>query len=328
MAMTAKQKLCTHSAPVTWKYIVYKTTCLVNGKIYIGVHRTEDPNVFDGYIGCGMTSANPALHKTVFHKAVHKYGYHNFKRETLYVFDHKKPAYKKEAEIVTPEFIAMNDNYNTAIGGGGGSKKAKPVYQFNVKGELLCKYDNVYDAAKTINSPFQSVRNAIQTKGIHHDSLWAWTPVIDISMYNTKLDYKYYIYNENGELIAEELRNKEVMELLHTTSANIHFSIKTTGKLKGYFITTEKVEKVRIKVAPITNAKLNQYTADGNLVASYLTIQEAKQTTGLKLLSITSAINTHRKCNGYYWTRNDNPPQTINIKTFRLQNEYKYSPEQ
>lgn len=31
------------------KFIVYKTTCLVNGKIYIGVHQTEDPNIFDGY---------------------------------------------------------------------------------------------------------------------------------------------------------------------------------------------------------------------------------------------------------------------------------------
>ncbi len=30
-------------------YIVYKTTCLVNNKIYVGVHRTEDPNIFDGY---------------------------------------------------------------------------------------------------------------------------------------------------------------------------------------------------------------------------------------------------------------------------------------
>ena len=38
------------------KYIVYKTTCSVNNKIYIGVHCTEDPDIFDGYIGDGISS--------------------------------------------------------------------------------------------------------------------------------------------------------------------------------------------------------------------------------------------------------------------------------
>lgn len=36
------------------KYIVYKTTCLVNSKIYIGYHQTSNPEVFDGYLGCGL----------------------------------------------------------------------------------------------------------------------------------------------------------------------------------------------------------------------------------------------------------------------------------
>ena len=33
------------------KYIVYKTTCQVNGKCYIGKHQTENPDIFDGYLG-------------------------------------------------------------------------------------------------------------------------------------------------------------------------------------------------------------------------------------------------------------------------------------
>ena len=31
------------------KYIVYKTTNLVNNYIYIGVHKTNTPYEFDGY---------------------------------------------------------------------------------------------------------------------------------------------------------------------------------------------------------------------------------------------------------------------------------------
>ena len=35
------------------KYIVYQTTNLINNKIYIGVHKTVNPDIFDGYIGNG-----------------------------------------------------------------------------------------------------------------------------------------------------------------------------------------------------------------------------------------------------------------------------------
>ena len=36
------------------KYIVYRTTCSINNKIYVGVHHTDDPNIFDGYLGRGL----------------------------------------------------------------------------------------------------------------------------------------------------------------------------------------------------------------------------------------------------------------------------------
>lgn len=50
---------------------VYKTTNVLNGKIYIGVHSTDDLN--DGYMGSGKAIST----------AIKKYGEENFTTEIL-----------------------------------------------------------------------------------------------------------------------------------------------------------------------------------------------------------------------------------------------------
>lgn len=56
--------------------IIYKTTNLVNGKIYVGQHICETDE-FDGYLGSGVK----------LRAAIRYYGPENFKRETLRVCD-------------------------------------------------------------------------------------------------------------------------------------------------------------------------------------------------------------------------------------------------
>ena len=113
-------------------FIVYKTTCLINNKIYIGVHETDNPDVFDGYIGNSINIYNRkwALDhpKFPFHFAVIKYGIYNFKRETLFKFNTAKEAYAKEEEIVTEDFIKQNDNYNITVGGNHPTAKKTKVF--------------------------------------------------------------------------------------------------------------------------------------------------------------------------------------------------------
>ena len=136
------------------KYIVYETTCLINGKIYIGVHGTEDPTVFDGYLGDGVATyyryfiKHP---KWPFQFAVAKYGIENFKRRVLFVYDTDKEAYKKEEEIVNLEFINRSDTYNIALGGQYIKKISAPIYQFTLEGKLIKKYESAYKAQEETN---------------------------------------------------------------------------------------------------------------------------------------------------------------------------------
>jgi hypothetical protein len=95
-------------------FIVYKTTNLINQKIYIGIHKQKtgySPTDFDGYYGSGLN----------LQRAIEKYGKNNFRRETLHIFDDLEQAKLKEKEIVNPEFILREDTYNVSEGGQGGN---------------------------------------------------------------------------------------------------------------------------------------------------------------------------------------------------------------
>lgn len=139
------------------KYIVYLTKCLVNNKIYIGVHGTETPEDFDGYIGCGVSIYRPATYmhpKTPFQYAVKKYGPKKFSRTVLKVFDVEKDAYKLEANLVTEEFLKREDVYNLALGGRIATNPYPKVrvYMYDLQGNFEREFESV-TAATTFLDP-------------------------------------------------------------------------------------------------------------------------------------------------------------------------------
>jgi hypothetical protein len=141
-------------------YTVYVTTNLVNNKIYIGVHQTENP--YDRYLGTGTSIKN----------AIKKYGRKNFKKEILCFCEDRDQAYWVEELLVTEEFIKRTDNYNEIPSGSQGigyrTKKSTDKQMKTTRQNSLKKYGvDHYMGTKQFRQQIE--KTLLETKGITHN---------------------------------------------------------------------------------------------------------------------------------------------------------------
>lgn len=136
-------------------YTVYKTTNLVTGRIYIGVHKTMNPN--DGYLGSGK----------ILRQAITLYGKSAFSKEVLYEFGTIDEAYDMERQLVDKGFVARDDTYNLAEGGSKSIdwiEDRKLALKIRLSGELHPFYGKHHtEASKGKTSA--TLRNRIEKYG-------------------------------------------------------------------------------------------------------------------------------------------------------------------
>lgn len=101
--------------------IVYKTTNIITGKIYVGKDKNNNPK----YLGSGK----------IFRQALHKYGIENFKKETLEFCDSIESLNKQEIYwIAKLNARDRNIGYNISSGGEFGD-----TITFNPNKALICE---------------------------------------------------------------------------------------------------------------------------------------------------------------------------------------------
>lgn len=291
------------------KYIVYCTTNKCNNKIYIGVHQTEDPYKFDGYLGDGLRINDAYLRnhpQQPFHYAVKKYGVKNFIRKTIAVFDTIEEALKLEKEIVNQEFISRSDTYNATLGGGMPPKYEKRIYQYSLDGEYIKEWNSIREAALYFKCSDTSIGRAVLDRTPSLKFLWAEYKCNKLDMDQFKLDQnkcKTYLYDNNGNYIMQFKSMCDCAKYLNCTPSNIQNCIKLKSLYHSkYYISDYKVEKYNIPQKDIyRNKHVYQYDKYGNFIKGWDNVTEV-QKFYKKNMNIVSSIKMGQCCNGYQWS--------------------------
>lgn len=144
-------------------FLIYKITNVINGKIYVGKHVTNNLN--DDYLGSG----------NCIKKAVRKYGKHNFVKQILFQFDNEQDMNAKEAEIVNEDFVSRSDTYNLALGGKGGDFVAANKRYKELMADAVFKEKHRQKVKQALNNPStkQKISKGLKKYYLTHEPSFA-----------------------------------------------------------------------------------------------------------------------------------------------------------
>lgn len=117
-------------------HYIYKTTCIITGKFYVGMHSTD--TLEDGYLGSGKR----------LRYSIKKYGVENHKKDILEFSETRDVLAERESVLVNELFLKNPLVLNIILGGTGsysylGDKSIGGKIGGNVVANRL-KYDNEY----------------------------------------------------------------------------------------------------------------------------------------------------------------------------------------
>lgn len=121
-------------------HYIYKTTCNVTGRYYVGMHSAY--NLEDGYMGSGLR----------LRRSLRKYGVENHTKEILEYCETRELLVEAEKLVITPEMLIDENCMNLKLGGTGGWVSKEVQLKCSIAGgkASMLKYwiDEEYKLAK------------------------------------------------------------------------------------------------------------------------------------------------------------------------------------
>ncbi len=108
-------------------HYLYKTTCLITGRYYIGMHSII--NLEDGYMGSGKRLGY----------SIKKYGKENHIKEILEFFDSRELLIEAENKTITLDMLCDKMCMNLCVGGNGWNLNHNKAFAEKLKNNVIFK---------------------------------------------------------------------------------------------------------------------------------------------------------------------------------------------
>jgi group I intron endonuclease len=290
------------------KYMfVYRTTNLVNGKIYIGQHSTN--NLKDGYKGSGL----------LISKAFKKYGKDNFKFEIIKFSDSREYLDQLEKKLIDEHNALDNEiGYNIHQGGLGGSS-FKKINQYKLDGTFIKTWDAIIIASDELNLSCKTIQNC--AKGLKPScGGYMWKDYnefkecknIEGFVDNSKKTINQY--NLEGKFIKTWNSISEAASTLNLNNSSIGKCCRmeaSTHQMGGFIWRYLDDVKNTSDIPPIkykSKKYVEQYTLDGEYLNTFNSVSEASRSINSATTNISKCCNGKRKsARGYVWKYKNYP---------------------
>lgn len=169
-------------------HFIYKTTNLLSGKYYIGMHSTYDLN--DGYMGSGKR----------LKRSLNKYGKENHKVEILEFLSSRNELKKREEEIVSLNEVAKEECMNLKVGGTGGfsiEQQKINAKKSHVKQKILKETNKEWSDKRSKNAS-ESNKKAYKEGKREKKQVLDWTGLNHSEETKEKMS-KVHLDKHNGE---------------------------------------------------------------------------------------------------------------------------------
>lgn len=315
---------------------IYKAINKINGMIYIGKTMGSLKNRKKDHISKALRHIN----NTRFHNALRKYGSKNFEWEVL---EKCSMDIINDREIYYIAKFSSTDKsvgYNMTLGGENdyrnnlGKKwstkrileRSKPVYQYDVRGILIKRWDSVKLVAGYYSVDLSVIYRVCNTNKIWRGYVWrtcaSKLTSVDISNFYIVKNPVYTIlqYDLSGNLLNEYSSISKITSIYNIDESNINRACNGINKTSAGYIWRYKdnplskselrdilkrkpMSKESIKKRALSQSKpVLQYDLQNKFIKEWVSMRKATASLGLHGGAITKVCQgKYKTTGGFIW---------------------------